>query len=670
MTARWGAARGLLALLAVGACVGQPRHGLGEGIEAEAIDWSADPCQDLYRYACGNWEHWHDFYPDTSGRSRTIDRQDETEAMYQLVSGAGESSETPVSPDQQTVRRYYRSCQSSTIDDNREAVAAELEAIANITTAADLARVLARLHADGISALFWLGAGADPGSADLNVLHLQLDGWSLPDRTQYGPDDRFATVRQQYREHVAGLTDKFSRVVPLAIAPAAVLKIEGALALGSPSKAEQALPESGHHLVDRGELALAATGFAWDDYLTAAGVGPFTTFNLDHAAGLRTLATVFAAGFDELKAYLAWRVLEAHGWAADLFTAGEEFDFHRKKLAGVDVELPRYWECFLDATGWMEPLLAPLYVQRRFSAQARAEATRLIEGIRTAMAARISSRPWLDEATRQEALAKLAAVEARVGFPDTWPATGDYTFDEADGFIANRISLRRKLRARNLALAGTPVDRTRFAMSPLAINAAYIPELNQIVFPAAILQPPFFAPGRATAVNLGAIGTVMGHEMTHGFDDWGRHFDGHGGLRDWWTPAVSAEFTRRAQCLVDEYSAFQLPSGQHVDGAFTLGENIADVGGLQLAHDAWLGTGQAEDNDTWLTRSQQFFVAFAQNWCGRNRPQAAEVGLLADPHSPARFRVNGAVANVPAFRTAFSCRTGAALAPATGCELW
>jgi endothelin-converting enzyme/putative endopeptidase len=660
-----------LALLAACGCVGGNHYGFGGGIEAEAIDWSTDPCQDFYQFACGNWQHWHDDYPDTPQRLRTIDRETEVQAMYEIVAGASDAAGALPTTEsgEVAINRYYASCRASSLDTNGAAIQDEIAAIDGVQNLADLARVLARLHGDGVSALFALSVEADVATAQLNVVHLRLAGWSLPDRTQYA-DPRFASLRAQYGEHVSALAVQFASIAP-PVRPAPVLAAETALALGSPSKDEQALPESANHPFARADLPSAAPDFPWSEYLTAAQVQPFAALNLDHAAALATLESLMkGTPLADLQTYLRWRVLEAHGWAADPSTAAEEFRFHRHQLEGVPDEDPRTWECFLDTTAWLSPVLAPIYVQRRFSVDARAEATRLIETIRTAMAERIRTRPWLDDPTRQEALQKLGQVVARIGFPDTWPPTDAYALDPGTSFVGNRIAIARRLGQQDLAALGTPVDRQRFALSPLEINAAYVPELNQIVFPAAILQQPYFALGRPAAVNLGAIGMVMGHELTHGFDNFGRHFDGQGGLRDWWTPGVAAEFGRRAQCLVDEYGAFQVPSGAHVDGAFTLPENIADLGGVLLAHDAWMSLGEPEGNDSWITRSQQFFVAFAQSWCELTRDQTADLLVLADPHAPGRFRVNGTVANVPAFAAAFSCPTGAALAPANRCELW
>jgi putative endopeptidase len=244
------------------------------------------------------------------------------------------------------------------------------------------------------------------------------------------------------------------------------------------------------------------------------------------------------------------------------------------------------------------------------------------------------------------------------------------TFPSPRSFVANRIAVAEYVRRQNLARLGLPVDRSSFAMSPIEINAAYQPGLNQIVFPAAILQVPRFDPARPAAVNFGTIGMVMGHEMTHGFDDWGRHFDGRGGLRDWWSADVAAAFGRRSQCLVDEYSAFQPLPGRHLDGAFTLGENIADLGGVEVAFAAWARQGEADDATAWLTGPQQFFTAYAQGQCELLRDDYLDLALTTDPHSPGRFRANGVLVNSPAFASAFRCAPGTPMAPEARCKIW
>ena len=373
----------------------------------------------------------------------------------------------------------------------------------------------------------------------------------------------------------------------------------------------------------------------------------------------------------DLKAYLRWHVLRT---AADLLPkafAEASFDFFGRTLTGQQTPAPRWRRCVADTDAQLGEALGQAFVEQAFGATAKADTLQMVQNIKTAMRQDIDAAPWMSAETKKAAMAKLEAVVDRIGYPDEWR---DYssvrvTRDEA---LGNRERARAFARARTLAKIGQPVDRGEWNMTPPTVNAYYSPDRNTINFPAGILQRPFYQSSRDAAINYGGAGAVIGHELTHGFDDQGRKFDGQGNLRDWWTATDGKAYDDRASCIADQYSSYTVAGDTKINGRLTLGENTADNGGARLALMAYLaGPGaKAKDKIDGFTPEQRFFLGFAQKGCGSSRPEAERLQAQTDPHSATRYRVNGPVANMPEFAKAFSCKANAPMVRTTACRVW
>jgi putative endopeptidase len=674
------AAPAVLALVVAGSALascdaGLKTHPPQAGVETEALDWSVDPCADFYRFSCGNWARWHGIAADGSYVSRArLVGNGQLNLLVRLVEEDGGGVAHPADPDARKIGDTFNACGRSAAMPVVDAplLRQQLAAIRQATTLAELSAVVGDLRRVGVGALVWPSVQADPDDATRAVLTIGPSSTGL-ERTDFldAGQQRF---RDAYRAHVDALVAAAAANDAAGTAEngEVVLRVETALATISPTDEQARDPHASHNPTTFEALMAETPSFDWAGYLAAAQVPAPTAVDVvspDYLAGLeRVLRETPLA---ELQAYVAWRVLEVAAPSLGSRVAGVEFDFHQHFFYGTARPSPDWWRCFLATQSALGFSLSQPFVAQVFTPSAKVAATDLVESIRRAMGQVLATAPWLDEPTRAEAQTKLAAVLPKIGFPDQWPSVADLPTTPDDD-LKNRLALRSFGWRSAVAGLSAPVDRSVWLLSPQVLNAYYSLERNDIVFPAAILQAPFFDPARPAAANYGAIGSVMGHELTHGFDDQGRKYDGDGTLRDWWTPAVEGEFQARAACLVDQYDRYEPVSGHHVNGALTLGENLADVGGLKLAYAAFHtpegGNGQGAPG--FFTPDQQFFISFAQDWCENDRTALVIDALKSDPHPPWQTRINGAVTDVPAFATAFGCGPGAPLAPAVRCEVW
>jgi len=645
-------------------------------VDQSALDRSAAPCVDFYQYACGGWMARHPIPADRSRWGRFADLSDRTEnVLIDLLQGASVAKPGRSDLDQK-IGDYYQSC-LDTAAINRKGVSVlepELTRIGELRGLQDLPTELARLHAIGVPALFVFGPRADAKDSNRTIASLTQGGLSLPDRDYYlKTDAQFEETRQRFQQHIANLL-RLAGESPEAAASRApvILEVESRLAQASVDRVTLRVPEKNYHLLSKKELLALAPGFDWDSYFRAAGAPAFDSLNVGQPDFFKQFAATLASEpLDAWKTYLTYHLLrEAAPRLSDAFEQ-EDFAFWGRYLGGAREQRPRRNRCLADVDEELGDLLGEKYIQAAFGPEAKARISELVDALVAALEKDIGTLPWMTKETQQAAIAKLHAITRNIGYPNKWRNYADARI-VPDDYFGNSLRAAAVLQAQRMEKIGRPTDKNEWTnMTPPTVNAFYSPPMNSINFPAGILQWPFFDPQRDVAVNFGGIGSVIGHEMTHGFDDSGRKYDGAGNLRDWWTAADAAEFEKRAACIANEYGGFSPVAGINLNGRLTLGENTADNGGVRIALIALLDTLKGEqDKIDGFTPEQRFFLGFAQVFCENISTEQLRLRAVTDPHSPGRFRVNGTVRNMPEFQKAFSCQTGQPMVSATACRVW
>ncbi len=641
------------------------------GIEIDALNRAIDPCTDFYQFACGGWIAKNPIPADRQSYSRMTQLQERNLAILRHI------LETPGGDgDRKKAADYYVACMDeSTIDAaGLSPIAPDLATIDEILNPDDLPVLVAHLHAFGVPALFRFGAQTDLNDASNAIASVDQAGLGLPDRDYYlKTDARSVDLRAKYVALMQQMFGLAGEPAPQAAADAtAVLALETTMASAMLDRVTRRDPAATQHRMTINELQALTPGFSWRKYAAAAAAPPLPTINVAVPDYLRTLDTLVTPGsMNSLKAYLRWHVLRT---SADLLPkpfADAQFDFFTRTLTGQQAPPPRWRRCVADTDAQLGEALGQAFVEQAFGPQAKADTLRMVHDIKNAMRQDIDAAPWMTGETKKAAMAKLEAVVDRIGYPDEWR---DYSSIRVtrDDALGNRQRALAFTRARTLAKIGQPVDRGEWSMTPPTVNAYYSPDRNNINFPAGILQPPFYRAGRDAALNYGGAGAVIGHELTHGFDDQGRKFDGQGNLRDWWTPADGKAYDERASCVADQYSGYTVGGDTKINGRLTLGENTADNGGARLALMAYLaGPGaKAKDKLDGFAPEQRFFIGFAQKSCGTSRPEAERLQAQTDPHSATRYRVNGTISNMPEFQKAFSCKANAPMVRPNACRVW
>ncbi len=676
-------------LAALAACQRVPHAAGGRAAEAPpppvdetALDRRTPPCEDFYQFACGGWlarteipadlPLWHRGFSDIRERNLVL--------LRRILEDAAAGKADPADRFAAKLGAYWTSC----MDEDgieRRGLADLREAWARIDAAKDreaLAAEMGRLHAAGVQAPFPMGSDQDARDATQVILTVVQGGLSLPDRTFYVSNTgKYPEVRRELAEHVR-------RMLGLAGVPAgdadgqarAIEGIERALAETHFTKAEMRDPSRVYNRVDRAGLERLAPALPWARFFEALGHPALAAVNVTTPRFVEAAGRLFAARpLEEWKAYLRWHLLATMASARALPRAlvEERFRFEAEAFTGAKELTPRWKHCVDATNGALGFALGQAYVRRHFGPEGKDRTTRLVGEIEKAMERDVERLPWMDAETRRGAREKLATLVNKVGYPETWRDYSALEVGRASHF-RNVLAAARFETDRDLSKVGKPLDRSEWFMTPPTANAYYNAGMNEMVFPAGILQPPFWNRAAPEPVNYGAIGMVVGHELTHGFDDQGRRYDARGNLADWWTPAASQEFDRRAACVAEQYSGYESLPGVRLDGRLTLGENLADLGGLRLAFAAMQAAreGAAEAKVAGFDAAQQFFVGFAQSWCARYRDEALRLRAVTDPHSPARFRVNGPLSNMSEFARAFRCAEGSAMVrpPERRCEVW
>jgi putative endopeptidase len=644
-------------------------------IDPSAIDHAVSPCDNFYKFACGNWISRNPIPPDR-GRWTRFDVL--TELNLEKLRAILETAAAGSDPATRKIGDFYASCMD---EDAIEAkglapLKPELARIEALTGADGLPALLAHQHQNGARGFFALRSTEDNADATKVIAEVDQGGLGLPDRDYYFREDPSSVeLRNAYRRHVANMLRLLGEPAEEADRNGdVVLALETDLAEASIDRVRRRDPKNLDHKLSRADLAALAPRFAWDDYFSAVGQGGIDKLNVAWPDFLKGFDGVLG-GYDvsALKTYLRWHLVNrAAQWLPKAFVA-ERFAFQGRILTGAQEDRPRWKRCVQQVNWMIGEELGRAYVATAFPPNTKDETLAMIRAIEAVYAEDITGLDWMTPETKAKALAKLAAITNKVGYPDNWRDYSALEIVRGDA-LANALRADRFEFRRRLAKIGKPVDRSEWMIPPPTVNAYYNPRTNDINFPAGILQPPFYDPKLDAAANYGAIGSVMGHEMTHGFDDEGRKYDGNGNLHDWWSGADAAAFDKRAACLVDQYGAFTAIGDLKVNGRLTLGENIADGGGLHLAYLALEKAlpGATPPPIDGLTAPQRFFVAYAQAWCGNASDQEKRRRVLTDPHSPNEFRVNGVIANEPAFSRAFSCPVGTPMAPPAEkvCRVW
>jgi endothelin-converting enzyme/putative endopeptidase len=641
------------------------------GVELDALDRKTDPCHDFYQFACGGWIAKNPVPADRRSWGRFQQVQDRNFTVLRRI------LETPNAVgDRKKAADYYTACMDeSTIETRRLApVGPDLATIDELLNPDDLPILVAHLHASGVPAFFRFGAQIDRTDATQQIAQVDQSGFALPDREYYlKADDRSVALRAQYLAHITQLFTLAGAAPDAAAADAkAALAVETALATAALDRVKRRDPAALQHPMGLNDLQKLTPNFSWRKYTGAAGAPKFQAVNVSVPDYINVFDQMIASTpVTELKAYLRWQLLHA---SADLLpkdVADADFDFFSRTLAGQPEQQPRWRRCVAETDDQLGEALGKAFVEETFGPQAKADMLQMVRDIKSAMRQDIDAAPWMSGETKKAAMVKLDAVVDRIGYPDTWRDYSSLRIARDDA-LGNRQRAMTFDRARRLQKIGKTVDRTEWSMTPPTVNAYYSPDRNNINFPAGILQAPFYRAGRDAAVNYGGAGGVIGHELTHGFDDQGRKFDAQGNLRDWWTTADGGAYEQRAACVAEQYSGYTVAGDTKINGRLTLGENTADSGGLRLALMAYLaGPGaKMKDKMDGFTPEQRVFLGWAQVWCESARPEAERLKAATNPHSSNKYRVNGPVSNMPEFQKAYSCKSTAPMVRQNQCRVW
>jgi predicted metalloendopeptidase len=663
--------RGLLVAAIATAALQAADAPSASGLDLKAMDTTVSPCQNFYRYACGTWRKNNPIPPDQSRWARFNELAERNLAVERgILEKAGDAQ----------IGEFYAACMDEPAIERKgiQPIEPLLKQIDALASKGDLAGEIVRLHTAGVRALFNFYVRPDDKKSDQEIAHVDQGGLGLPDRDYYlKTDTRSVQLRKQYEEHIHALFTLLAKAEGSSGADPeaetrAVMAIETALAKPSMDRVARRDPANTYHKMTVDQLTQLTPDFEWKQYLSKIGIPPVDSLDVVAPDFVKALDPVIAGtSLADLKTYLRWHVLAAH---ADMLSRAfdeEYFRFNDHILRGTQ-EMPARWKRCVRATDRaLGEALGQEFVKAAFNGSSKEKALQLVGEIEMEMRKDIDNAAWMTPATKQQAFAKLHAVANKIGYPEKWR---DYSSVKVqrDDYFGNVLRAHEFELRRNYSKIGKPVDKAEWGMTPATVNAYYSPNMNNINFPAGILQPPFYNPKAGDAVNYGGIGAVIGHELTHGFDDEGRKYDGEGNLRDWWTAEDGKAFETRAGCISKEYDGFSPVPGVSVNGKLTLGENAADNGGIRLAYTALMDSlaSHMPGKQDGFTPQQQFFLGYAQIWCENSTEESARMQAATNPHSPGEFRTNGVLQNLPEFQEAFSCKVGDPMVSAAPCRVW
>jgi len=655
-------------------------YALLPGLDKSLMDTTADRCVNFFQYACGNFSKLYPIPPDQSSFDTfTIVAEYAENQLHTMLekAAAGGASRTA---NEQKNGDYYASCMDSTaIDrDGLKPLQPELDRIAGLKSTSELPELLAHYQLINVNAFLNFGEQQDFKDARKQIAALDQGGLGLPERDYYFRTDEAAEkTRKEYVQHITNVLKLMGEPESKAASDAQeIMQLETALAKVSMDITSRRDPSKIYHMETVAELTSLAPSLAPNRFLDVSGAPMVTELNVTNPDFFKGLNALLAStDLQTVKTYLRWQLINSiPGVVLPKAFDDEHFDFYGRKLRGQPEQRARWKRCVQATDDALGEALGQVYVAQEFPPANKQATLQMVEDIEVAMGQDIATLDWMSPATKTRAEEKLHAVADKIGYPDHWRDYSKLTIVRGDAF-GNMLRAAEFENLRELAKIGKPVDRGEWGMSPPTVNAYYNPSMNDINFPAGILQAPFYDAKATDAENYGHIGAVVGHELTHGFDDEGRQFDANGNLSDWWTADDAKQFEAKADCEVKQYGAFVAIGDAKVNGRLTLGENTADNGGLRLAFMAFLADAKRKNIDLeqkqdGYTALEQFFVAYGQNWCGDTRPEQLRLQVQTDPHSPREVRVNGVVQNMPEFGEAFGCKVGQPMMPANACRVW
>jgi putative endopeptidase len=654
---------------------------LPSGLEKQFMDTTADPCVNFAQYACGNFSKLYPIPPEYSGYGPAYLVYEHTQnALYALVQKV-QADDPARSPNAQKIGDYYASCM------NADAIEAaglkplqpELDRIAALKSKKDLTPLLAYFNLINAGAFLDYGEQQDLKDARKQIASVDQGGLGLPERDYYlRTGDAAEKTRQQYVQHITNMLKLLGEPEAAAASDAQkIMQLETALAKVSMDVTSRRDPKNTYHPMPVSQLAALTPEIDWPGFFKATGTPPISDLNVgnpDFFKGLNAL--IESTDMETIRAYLRWHLVNGiPGSALPAAFDDEDFAFFGRELSGQQKQRDRWKRCVSAADRVLGEALGEVYVQAYFPALSKQKTVQMVSDIEAAMDANIGTLDWMSAETKVKAREKLHMVADKIAYPDHWRDYSALKVVRSDRF-GNALRAGEFENHRQLAKIGKPVDRGEWGMSPPTINAYYNDSMNDINFPAGILQSPFFDPGATDAENYGHIGSIIGHELTHGFDDEGRKFDGNGNLTDWWTAEDGKKFDALTDCEVKEYGSFTAVDDVKVNGKLTLGENTADNGGMRLAYMALLADAKRQGIDlnakdaSGFTPLQQFFLGYGQNWCGATRPEAMRLQVQTDPHTPDEYRILGVVQNMPEFGQVFGCKSGQPMMPVNACRVW
>jgi len=649
-------------------------------IDQSNFDTSVKPSDDFFLYANGGWVKRTEIPPDQTrwgSFNQLIERNND--ALHKLAEKAAKTNSTDA--DTKKVGDYYTSGMDEKAIEamKTKPLQDELAKIDGMKDRNDVLKEIAHLHMIGVGAFFNFGSSQDDKDSTREIAQAVQGGLGMPDRDYYTKDDDASKkLRDQYVDHV-------TKMLTLLGEPAAkagdnakkIMALETSLAQASSTRVELRDQEKNYNKMTPDELQKLTPDWNWSDYFAGIGLTNPGDIDVHQPDFFKAINTAFTTtSLEDWKSYLRWHLINAAASSLSNGFVNEDFNFNEKTLRGTQQIKPRWKRVIISENGEIGEALGKLYVNEYFPPAAKARALELINNLKEALSDRINTLDWMDEPTKKAALEKLAAFHVKIGYPEKWRDYSTLMIDRGP-FVLNELRAETFEEKRQLNKIGKPVDRTEWGITPPTVNAYYNPKMNEIVFPAGILQPPFFYANADDAVNYGGIGCVIGHEMSHGFDDQGRKYDKLGNMTDWWTKESADAYEKRRQAVVNQYNEYEALPGLHVNGELTQGENIGDIGGVKIAYAALQKAldKHPENRDKKIdgyTPEQRFFLAYAGIWRSKIREEEQKLRLKTDPHSPGHFRVNGPLSDLPEFAKAFNIPDGSPMVRAADkrADIW